>query len=231
MNKNHIGETVGIYKIVESMPYKDNSNHTLYKGVCKECGFERIARYNRLQKVTECKHIGINGEIINYETKWANHRIKSIFNTMRRRCYNENERTYRWYGAKGIKICDEWLNNPHLFEEWAMQNGYEDYLTIDRRDETKDYSPSNCRWVTLSQNSKYKSTTSLIDVNGEVHSGKDWANILGLGCNRINIYVRKYGLENTIEFIKKYLEHPNLKPNRRQSYYDLYMNNTNVVAV
>lgn len=225
MSKNHIGETVGVYNIVELMPYKDNGNHLLYKGVCKECGFERIARYSHLKRTTECKHIGVDGKFIDYEINWNNKRIQHIFKDMKQRCYNKNEKSYRWYGAKGIKVCEEWLNNPLLFEEWAMKNGYEDNLTIDRCDETKDYSPDNCRWITLSQNSKYKSTTSLINVNGEVHSGKDWANVLGLGYNRINTYVRKYGLDNTIDFIKRYIANPNLRPtSKNQSIYNIYMN-------
>lgn len=228
MNKNHIGETVGIYNIVELMSYKDNGGHALYKGICNECGFERIARHNHLKRTSECKHIGLNGKFINYEISWNNKRIQKTFNDMRQRCYDENNKNYKWYGAKGIKICNEWMDNPHLFEEWALQNGYEDNLTIDRINEDKDYCPNNCRWITNSQNAKYKSTTSLINVNGEVHSGKDWARILGLGYNRINTYVRKYGLENTIEFIKRYTANPNLRPfNKNQNIYSLYMNKNN----
>ena len=73
-------------------------------------------------------------------------------------------------------------------------------------------------------NSKYKSTTSMINVNGVIHSGKDWSRALGIGLNTINKYVRKYGLNNTIIFIEKYLENPGLELAPRQSYYDLYMN-------
>ena len=50
---------------------------------------------------------------------------------MKQRCYNPNEKSYKWYGAKGIKICDEWINSPKSFEEWSLQNGYNDNLTID----------------------------------------------------------------------------------------------------
>ena len=116
-------------------------------------------------------------------------------------------------------------NNPKLFEEWSLQNGYTDELTIDRIDEDKDYSPDNCRWIPNVDNTKYKSTTSVINVDGEVHTGKDWSKILGLGTNTINTYVRKYGLYDTIEFIKRYMANPNLKPfNRNQSIYSVYMN-------
>lgn len=214
----------GIFKIVERMDYKDEDGHTLYKGICKECGFERVARLYDLRHPKECTHIRVDGEVAFNRINWKNQRIQGIFDNMKQRCYNENNKSYRWYGAKGIKICDEWMNNPLLFEEWAISNGYSDKLTIDRIESSKDYSPNNCRWVTQINNVKYKSTTSNICVNGEVHSGKDWSRLLGIGLNTINKYVRKYGLNNTILFIEKYLENPGLALEPRQSYYDLYMN-------
>lgn len=232
MSKNHIGETVGIFTITELMPNVDNDGHALYKGVCNECGFKRIARLHDLKVSKKCTHIRIDGKVAFCQTNWSNKRIKDIFHGMKQRCYDKNEKSYRWYGAKGIKICDEWIDNPKMFEEWSIQNGYNDDLTIDRIDEDKDYSPDNCRWITGLENTKYKSTTSLINVNGEKHSGKDWARILGLGINIINNYIRKYGVDNTAEFIKRYMANPNLKPhNRNHSIYDLYMNNENKLAV
>lgn len=219
-----------IFIIKELMPYKDKDGHALYKGVCKECGFERIARYNDLKASVKCVHIGIDGREANRSIDWNNKRIQEIFHGMRQRCYNKNDKNYVRYGAKGIKVCDEWLDNPKLFEEWSLQNGYNDSLTIDRKNSKLGYCPENCRWVTKEFNSKYKSTTSLIEINGEIHSGKDWAKILGFGHNLINTYVRKYGLENTIEFIKRYLKYPNLNSKTKQNYYDLYMNN-NITAV
>lgn len=158
-----------------------------------------------------------------------NKRIRSIFRSMKYRCYNPNSKDYRWYGAKGIKICDEWLNNPNLFEEWALNNGYTDTLTIDRIEENKDYCPENCRWISRINNAKYKSTTSLIEVDGEIHTGKEWAYILNLSPNLINRYIKKYGLENTVEFIKRYRAESSLQRfNMTQSYYELYMNTVNV---
>lgn len=224
VRNNHVGETVGIFLIVELMPYKNKDGHALYKGVCNECGFERIARYQNFKEATQCRHVRIDGNAARTNANWNNERIQKTFSGMKRRCYNANSKDYRWYGAKGIKICDEWMNNPSSFEKWALQNGYQDDLTIDRIDENKDYSPDNCRWVTNPQNAKYKSTTSLISVNGEVHSGRDWSEILGIGINRINTYIRTYGLDNTIEFIKRFMANPALiKTNKKRNIYKLYM--------
>lgn len=60
-----------------------------------------------------------------------------------------------WYG-KGIKICDEWLEEPEKFYLWNIQNGYKEGLTIDRIDSNGNYEPSNCQWITRSENSKKK---------------------------------------------------------------------------
>lgn len=198
------------------MPEKSNDGHALYKGICQECGFERIAKYSDLKRTTKCTH---------NTTNWDNQRIGKIFNDMRRRCYEQNNKSYKWYGEKNIQIYDEWLNNPKTFEIWAMSNGYSDELTIDRINSNLDYSPENCRWITKINNSKYKSTTSMISANGETHSGRDWARLLNLSVNIINTYVREYGIENTVAFIEWRLQNLTLKPKHTQSYYDLYISN------
>ena len=229
MSDKHIGEMAGIFKIVERMDYKDDDGHALYKGICKECGFERIARLYDLRYPKECTHIRVDGEFAYNKTNWSNQRIRCIFDGMKKRCYDESIESYRWYGAKGVKICNEWMDNPKLFEEWSLNNGYTDELTIDRIDESKNYTPDNCQWTTKTNNSKYKSTTSMINVNGTVHSGKDWSRILGIGLNTINKYVRKYGLTNTVKFIEWYLENTDLKPKPPGSYYDLYIDSITAV--
>lgn len=81
-------------------------------------------------------------------------RLSNILRCMRSRCYNPNNTHFDWYGGRGIKICDEWRHNFKNFVEWAMKNGYQDGLTIDRIDPDGDYCPDNCRWISRSENSK-----------------------------------------------------------------------------
>lgn len=232
--KCHVGETHGVYTIVDVLDEKDKYGHYIYKGICNECGRVKFSHYGDFSgsksMATTCNHLDANGNYIT-QTKWGNKRIGKIFAGMKRRCYDTDDKSYKWYGGKGIKICKEWLNSPKLFEEWSLTNGYADNLTIDRFNEDKDYSPDNCRWITGEDNAKYKSTTSLIEVDGEVHTGQDWSRALGFSQNIINTYIRKYGLENTTEFIKKYKNNPKLKPKRNQSYYDLYMNNNTKLII
>lgn len=107
MNDNHIGENVGVYTIIELMPYKDKDGHALYKSICNHCNFKRIARYNDLKESKKCVHIRMDGKVSYHKTSWNNKRIQEIFSSMKQRCYNQNDKNYRWYGAKGIKICDQ----------------------------------------------------------------------------------------------------------------------------
>jgi hypothetical protein len=68
---------------------------------------------------------------------------------MKQRCHNPNQRTYKYYGARGIKVCDEWFHDYEAFRKWAIENGYCEGLTIDRINNDGDYEPSNCRWVSF----------------------------------------------------------------------------------
>ena len=75
-----------------------------------------------------------------------NSKLKSVYTAMRSRCYNQNDSAYKYYGAKGIRVSNEW-NTFQAFQTWALSNGYKEGLTIDRINCDKDYSPDNCRWV------------------------------------------------------------------------------------
>ena len=66
---------------------------------------------------------------------------------MIRRCYNQNDTTYKNYGAKGISVCKEWREDRVKFFAWSNINGYTDDLSIDRINSYGNYEPSNCRWV------------------------------------------------------------------------------------
>ena len=194
---------IGIYEILYECDYKSNDGHKMFHVKCTECGWETDIQFRHIKYTKECRHVNYNGTKKNYGYKFKDKSLRSFFRDMKDRCYNPNNKSYKWYGEKGIKICNEWINNPISFEEWALSNGYEHGLTIDRIDENKDYCPENCRWITLEDNAKWKSTTNEIEVNGIIDSGRGWSKRLGYGVNYINTYIRNNGIDETIKFIQE----------------------------
>lgn len=222
MEENIVGKRIGLYDVIYECDHRYSDGHRLYHVKCSKCGFETNIIKSALYRVSNCHHKAINGGYINYNIKWSVDRLRKIYSGIKRRCYNTHEKSYKWYGAKGIKICDEWLNNPLSFEQWSLDNGYDDTLTIDRIDESKDYCPRNCRWVSQKDNSKYKSTTKLLTIDGESHTGREWADILNLGTNTINTMLRNNTKDVVIKFIKARIKDKTKKRKSHQSWFDVY---------
>ena len=225
----HIGEVHGIYTIVDMLEEKDKYRHWIYKCICNECGFIKFSHYGAISgeksKATQCVHLRANGSPIVYDNhQWSNRRIGNIFSSMVGRCYNQNDKSYRWYGGKGIEICSAWLNDPIAFERWSFDNGYTDNLTIDRIDSDKNYCPENCQWIPLSDNSRRAGVVNWITVGSETLTGKQWANKLDIGPNTINRYIHKFGEEKTKELIVAMLQNPpeTKETKYKQSWFDVY---------
>ena len=135
---------------------------------------------------------------------------------MKQRCYNPKHDHYKYYGARGITICDEWLNPEiiHLgcrgrftkgyqaFKEWALENGYADNLTIDRIDVNGNYEPSNCRWITLKEQSNNTRRNHLVTYKGKTQTLTQWSEELGFNYNRVKMRLNKlhWSVEKAFEF-------------------------------
>lgn len=107
-------------------------------------------------------------------------RLYTIYHGMKQRCYNPNNPRYKNYGYRGIGICDEWLTDFMSFYRWSANNGYSDNLTIDRIDNTKGYSPDNCRWITNAEQQNNKRTNVYINVDDEKKTVAQWAKEKGI---------------------------------------------------
>ena len=204
----HIDEQIGCCTLIDAEE-KVKHQDVNYIAKCNQCGKIMKSSYSHLKRdcTNECNHITKFDTIKVEMNYWSNFRIRDIFYGMKTRCYDEKSsgRTWRYYGGKGIKICDEWLNNPKSFEEWSLSHGYADNLTIDRIDSNKDYCPENCRWITLEENTR-RAGSIYIEVNGIIKNQKQWDEYLNKPLHHIGDYKLKYGMERTKEYIASLLE-------------------------
>ena len=76
----------------------------------------------------------------------------NVFRSMMSRCHDPKSKDYRFYGERGITVCEKWRGNFQAFKKWAEANGFKIGLDIDRKDSLKGYSPYNCRFVTRKEN-------------------------------------------------------------------------------
>lgn len=215
-------QDIGIYHVEYLCDFKSNDGHKMYHVKCNKCGFETNMRFSEISKAKSCKHRLIGGGYLDVSIRWNNKKLAKTFKSMKQRCYNPSNKDYHHYGEKGVRICDEWLKNPLLFEQWALENGYENGLSIDRKNSDKDYCPENCRWITLEDNAKYKSSTRLITVDGITKTGREWSRDLNLGINTINKFVRLYGEEKTKKLIHAMLTDEPKEIKHNQSWFDIY---------
>lgn len=102
-------------------------------------------------------------------------RIYNIFISMKSRCYNTNEESYKDYGKKGVIICKEWIENPLSFFSWALENGYSDNLTIERKNVNGNYDPDNCCWIEKGKQSGNRRNTRWITAFGETKNLTYWS--------------------------------------------------------
>lgn len=135
-----VGQRFGLLTVIKRMP---NNTSNKVQWLCKcDCGNERIAIGTRLMQgyIVSCGCV-----------KSDKQRLLQIWADMLGRCTKPSYKCWKFYGGKGITVCDEWHSYEN-FKSWAYANGYTQELTLDRIDSSKNYEPSNCRWITLREN-------------------------------------------------------------------------------
>ena len=116
--------------------------------------------------------------------------LYEVWRSMRQRCYNPNNKSFRHYGGRGISICEEW-SKFIIFRQWALSAGYGKGLSIERIDNDGHYCPENCTWIPIGEQAANQQKTIHITFNGITMCRKHWANHLG-----VNQYTLKYRLEH-----------------------------------
>ena len=112
-------------------------------------------------------------------------RLYNIWHEMRRRCYSKSKKEYDSYGGRGIGMCDEWRNSYIAFRDWALANGYQDDLTIERMDVNQGYSPSNCTWIPFERQAYNKQNSFFIEYNGVRKTITEWSREVDIHRNTL----------------------------------------------
>lgn len=163
------------------------SGSNLMRGLTKSCGCMR----------SEVSHI------VNSTHGLSNHRLFHTWVNMRDRCNNSHRADFVRYGKRGICVCEEWKDFK-AFYDWAIANGYEDGLTIDRIDNNGNYEPSNCRWVSpkvQANNTRRNRKLSYQERTGTI---SEWADYLGITYSCMLSRVRRgWSMERIVSNTRK----------------------------
>lgn len=158
-----------------------------YLGHCKwecscSCGKEVVVRSDHLRSgdTRSCGCLCKEEQSVRARTHGQrNTRLYQTWLGMRFRCENPKSDSYKNYGGRGIRVCEEWQRFEPFFE-WAMTHGYSDELTIDRIDVNGNYEPSNCRWADNFTQHYNTRKTRYLTVRGQRKSIGEWCRITGL---------------------------------------------------
>jgi len=160
--KDLTGQKFGRLTVIEKTG-KRLCGHIVWKCQC-ECGnIAEVMGRNLLTGHTKscgCLEKEIN-EKIHIKHGDARHgkgkkraRLYWVWTYMKQRCLNPNYKSFKYYGGRGIKVCDEWKNDYPAFKKWALANGYDEELSLGRIDPDGDYCPENCQWIIRPENTR-----------------------------------------------------------------------------
>lgn len=162
-----IGKSFGRLTVISRA---ENDKNGTARWLCRcECGNE-ITTWGTCLRNGNTKSCGCLNDEVRHKSKKItarkNERLYTIWKNLRQRCTNPNSISYKNYGARGITVCEEW-NDYIVFKKWAFSNGYNDSLSIDRKDVNGNYCPENCKWSDDEEQANNKRNNVKYFVNGE----------------------------------------------------------------
>lgn len=189
-------QTFGKLFVLEKDNIKTKSGNT--KWICQcECG-GRVSVIGSHLRSGHTKSCGCN-KISDIARGFSATRLYRIWVNMHNRCYNEKHDSFQWYGKKGVTICNEW-HNFIPFREWALSNGYNDKLSIDRISSAGNYEPKNCRWKTQKEQMNNVSSNHIIEHQGIKYTMAEFSDNHGLNYWTVNNRIRAgWSLKRIIE--------------------------------
>lgn len=181
---------------------KDKHGNMLWLCKC-DCGNATIIPTNKLtsNKTKSCgclkKETAKPPVIVKHGMSYS--RLYQVWKDMKGRCYRPTSTRYYTHGARGVKVCAEW-QTFEPFYKWALSNGYQENLTLDRINNDGNYEPSNCRWATMKTQANNRRTNHFLTYKGETHTLKEWAEIIGINYNTLVGRINRLGwsIEKTL---------------------------------
>lgn len=173
------------------------------KWLCKcDCGNETIVLTGHL-KSGHTKSCGCyNSELTtkrNTKHGLSHTRLFKIWSHIKARCYNSKCERYINYGGRGIIICEEWRNSFKSFYDWAMANGYQEDLSIERINNNGNYEPNNCKWIPMEQQAKNKQNSVFYSFNGRNYSLKELSELFNINKGTLQSRLqRKWSIEKAL---------------------------------
>ena len=164
-----IGQIIKGHLILDSFHIDTD---TKFKLRCVKCGTESIKSSGFLKAKGACP-VCMNGKNYHNAKGHEHERLYERYMSMLRRV--KSHESYR-----GIYVCEAWVNDYLKFKEWALNSGYDDSLTIDRIDNSKGYSPENCRWATAKQQANNRKSNVVLEYMGEKITLSELADRLSL---------------------------------------------------
>lgn len=171
--------------------------------VCNETRLQRIDKY-RNRKTDLCRHCYVKTlNPDNTKHGFSKDKLYHKYHNMIHRCYNVDNRSFKYYGGRGIGVCMEWLNSKDglkNFYEWSLANGYneETNLQIDRIDNDGDYSPDNCNYITKREN--LEKMENLFGVEGRVVKPKTKPQYENL-IDKLKLVEKKVGAIDSDDYV------------------------------
>jgi hypothetical protein len=142
-------------------------------------------------------------------------RLYCIWKGMLRRCESPREPAFRYYGSRGIRVCDAW-HEYDVFKRWALSNGYTAELQIDRTDNDGNYEPCNCKWVTCLVNAGHTRRCTMLKIGNVDACVAEWARRCGVKSGTVYGWIKRYEIHGAKRYIKEIIDgHASPRINKR----------------
>jgi hypothetical protein len=189
-----IGKKYGLLTVISEITERDKNGFILYNVKC-DCGKEKIVLGSSLRRGASrsCNKCYL---LLGTHGMWKSKEY-SIWGSMKDRCYNKNNTRYKNYGGRGIIVCDRWINS---FENFFLDMGNSNGLSIDRIDVNRNYEPKNCKWSNPKQQANNRTNNTKLTYKNQTMNISEWCEFLKMSTSTFhNRISRGWSIEKIIE--------------------------------